>query len=132
VKREVIELIKYRLEKASTTLADARLYHASASATSTVNRIYYALFYAVNALLMTKSLFSSKHSGVRALFNAEFVKTGIIDKEMGRFFSDMNDNRQEGDYKDFVDFDRDEVALWLAKADDFIQTIKAVTAKDIS
>ncbi len=62
------------------------------------------MFYAVNALLITKGLFSSKHSGVRGLFNQEFIKTGLIDKDFGKFYSNMFDNRQEGDYKDFVEF----------------------------
>lgn len=77
MKKEFIELAKYRLGKSRKTLEDAKLYFESATLESTVNRIYYAVFYSVNALLVTKGLSSAKHSGVRSLFNREFVKKGI-------------------------------------------------------
>ena len=97
MKKESIDLAKYRLEKAKNTFLDAKKYIKDATLDSTVNRIYYAMFYAVNALLITKGLFSSKHSGVRSIFNQKFIKTGLIDKDFGKFYSNMFDNRQEGD-----------------------------------
>lgn len=65
------------------------------------------------------------------MFNREFVKQGIVDTELGRFFSDMQDSRQEGDYKDFVNFDRDEVSQWLSKADKFINSLEEIALKSI-
>ena len=67
------------------------------------NRIYYACFYAVTALLLTKNLSSSKHSGVVALFNRHFIKTGIVSIEMGKFYSTIFDNRLESDYADWIE-----------------------------
>ena len=61
MKQEFIDLAKYRLEKAKNTLSYAKSYIDDTSLDSTVNRIYYAMFYAVNALLITKGLYSSKH-----------------------------------------------------------------------
>lgn len=49
-----------------------------------MNRIYYAMFYAVNALLIAKGFSASKHSGVRALFNKEIVNKGLIHKRSER------------------------------------------------
>lgn len=48
---------------------------------SAVNRAYYAIFYAANALLVTQGLARSKHSGVIAAFRERFVKTGLIEAE---------------------------------------------------
>jgi uncharacterized protein (UPF0332 family) len=124
MRQDLAELVTYRIEKSVDTLKDAKLYFNSATLSSTVNRIYYAVFYAVNALVLSRGLASAKHSGVRALFNREFVKEGLFDKDLGRFFSDMYDNRQEGDYKDFVEFDRNEVSTWLGKAEIFIARIQ--------
>ena len=62
MKQEFIDLAKYRLERARNTLSDAKKYINNATLESTVNRIYYAMFYAVNALLITRRLSSSKHS----------------------------------------------------------------------
>jgi len=42
------------------------------------NRLYYACYYAVTALLARKELASSKHTGVKALFNHHFVKAGDV------------------------------------------------------
>jgi uncharacterized protein (UPF0332 family) len=131
MKQEIVDLVKYRLEKAKNTLSDAKIYIDKASLDSTVNRIYYAMFYAVNALLLTKGLSSSKHSGIRALLNREFVNKGLVEKEMGKFYSDMFDNRQEGDYKDFVKFEKDDVKEWLKMAEDFIGKTEGLILKII-
>ena len=58
MKQEFIDLAKYRLEKAKNTLSYAKSYVDDTTLDSTVNRIYYAMFYAVNALLVTKGLYS--------------------------------------------------------------------------
>lgn len=121
MKKEFIDLAKYRLEKAKNTLSDAKKYFESATPESTVNRIYYAMFYAVNAL--------SKHSGVRALFNRELVNKGLIEKEWGRFYSEMFDRRQKGDYEDFVKFNKEDVKIWLERAEEFIGKIEQLTLK---
>lgn len=72
------ELIAYRRSKAKETLQDGKILFEARRYPSAVNRIYYALFYAVTALLLTKGLSSSKHGGVMALFNEHFVKTGKV------------------------------------------------------
>lgn len=123
MRQEFIDLAKYRLGKAKNTLSYAKSYIDDATLDSTVNRIYYAVFYAVNALLITQGLYSSKHSGVRAIFNREIVNKGLIEKQWGEFFADMFDRRQKGDYKDFVKFEKQDVEEWLKKAEEFINKI---------
>lgn len=123
MKQEFIDLAKYRLEKAKNTLSYAKSYIDDATLDSTVNRIYYAVFYAVNALLITQGLYASKHSGIRAIFNREIVNKGLIEKQWGEFFADMFDRRQKGDYKDFVKFEKQDVEEWLKKAEEFINKI---------
>jgi uncharacterized protein (UPF0332 family) len=43
------------------------------------SRAYYAMFYAVEALMLDRDLSFSKHSAVIAAFGKQFVKTGIFD-----------------------------------------------------
>ena len=62
--------------------------------------------------------------GIISYFNEHFVKTGKVSKELGRFFTKMFDNRQSGDYDDFIIFDENEVFDWLNKANDFISNIE--------
>jgi uncharacterized protein len=129
VKKELRDLAIYRMEKAKRTLSDAKLYFGQATLESIVNRIYYAVFYAVNSLLICKGFSSSKHSGVRSIFNREFVATGAIDPKVGRFFAEMFDKRQKGDYADYTSFEKSDVEQWLKEADEFFIAVDALVQK---
>lgn len=65
------------------------------------SRAYYAAFYAMEAVLLTKELSYSKHAGVISAFNQHFVKTDIFPKEFSKSISRLFRERQTGDY----DFD---------------------------
>jgi len=123
-------LIRFRRDRAKETLADAGMLQRDGSPASALNRIYYAMFYEVLALLHTQDLASAKHSGVRALFNERFVKTGIVPVEQGRLFARMYDFRQKSDYGDFVQIEPEKVAEWYEQAAAFIdgldQTIEGI------
>ena len=123
MKKEFVNLANYRLEKARNTLSDGKKYIKDATLESTVNRIYYAMFYAASALLIAKELSSSKHSGILAVFNKEIVNKGFIKRLWGEFYSDMFKRRQKGDYQDFVKFEKQDVEEWLKKAEEFINII---------
>lgn len=88
-----------------------------------VNRLYYACFYAVSALLAAEGLSSSKHSGVRSLFNENFVKTGSVEKSLARVYNDLYERRQESDYVDFVEFREEQVTPWIPRAESFAEQI---------
>jgi len=119
-------LIRYRRDKAKETLADARILLREGSPSSALNRIYYAMFYEVLALLYTKDLSSAKHSGVRALFNEHFVKAGAVPVVLGRRFSRMYDFRQKSDYGDFVKIQPEKVNDWLEQAAAFIDEMDKI------
>jgi len=74
------DLVLHRMQRAEETLQDARILAGAERWNACVNRLYYACFYAVSALLVADGLASSKHSGVRSLFNREYVKSGDIPK----------------------------------------------------
>jgi uncharacterized protein (UPF0332 family) len=118
------ELIDYRRNRAKETLNDAEQLFNSGSLFSAVNRIYYAVFYEVTALLLTKGLSSPKHSGIKSLFNKEFVKIGKVSIESGRLFARMFDFRQKSDYEDFVTFEKNEVREWLEGAKLFVKELE--------
>lgn len=69
---------------------------------------------------------SSKHSGVRSIFNRKFVKIDLIEEEFGDFYNKMFEFRQKGDYGDFVQFEKEKVASWLKRAEDFIIAIDEI------
>ena len=120
------ELIRYRLSRAKETFEEANELVNSGHLYGAANRIYYACFYAVVALILTKNLSSSKHSGVIGLFNKNFVRTGDIPKEMGKFYSRMFDNRLESDYGELIEIDPDGIKQDIAAAAEFIDLITAM------
>jgi uncharacterized protein (UPF0332 family) len=110
------DLVLYRMTRAEESLEDAHILAKAERWNACVNRLYYACFYAVSALLVMDGLSSSKHAGVRGLFNRQHVKPGKIPKELARIYNDLFERRQEGDYIDFVSFQKSQVLPWISKA----------------
>jgi len=123
VKPEVAELVRYRLARARESFAEAELLLANDHVRTAVNRLYYACFYAVSALLLTEGHSSSKHSGVRALFDQHWIVPGRLPRDIGRFYRQLFDARQKGDYADLVTFDRAEASIWIAEAGNFVEQV---------
>jgi len=123
---ETSTLIAYRLQRAREALDEADLLLDRNHINTFVNRVYYACFYSVTALLLTRDLSSAKHSGVRSLFHQHFVKTGLVNMELGQNFDKFFDNRQKGDYADMVRFEKEKVQGWLDEARLFVETIEKV------
>lgn len=121
------DLVVYRLEKARQTLEDARVLASAGRWNACVNRLYYACFYAISALLLRDGLSATKHTGVRSLFNRHYVKTGMVPKRMARIYNDLFERRQESDYTDFTDFQESQVAPWISEAEKFVEHIVKVT-----
>ena len=78
------DLVKYRMEQAKETIIESEILQEKSSYRGSLNRSYYAMFYAVLALLAVKKLGTSKHSGALSLFDKEFVKAGIFPKELSK------------------------------------------------
>ena len=126
MKKEIRVLVIYRLNRSDESLEEALILLKRDHVNTFVNRLYYACFYAVTALLLSKGLSSSKHSGVRALFHQNFVKNELITREMGKFYDKLFDTRQKGDYADLVYFDKKEVGSWFDESKKFISSIKNI------
>lgn len=123
MKPEEVEYVQYRLSRATEALDEAGLLMESEHLSTAVSRLYYACFYSVSALLYTDGLSSSKHSGVRSLFNQHWIKTGRLPVEMGRFYQRLFDRRQEGDYGDIVAFAPQDVKKWFDQAREFVRLV---------
>jgi len=114
------DYIRYRLERAWKTFEDAKSLAELKSWNSSMNRLYYACFYAVNALFSKRNIQSRTHSGVKTQLSNHFVKTGLLDKESGMLYGDLFDFRQRGDYGDFYDFEEKEIVQLIPKVEEFL------------
>ena len=129
--KEKRDLILYRLSRAHETLEEADILLQVGHGNAFVNRLYYACFYVVSALLLSKGFSSAKHTGVRALFNRNFVNRGLVSSELGKFYDMLFRNRQRGDYADMVHYEPDEVRGWYASAEEFIRVNEELTFKEL-
>ncbi len=127
-----LELLRYRKNRALETIEDAVILAEAGRWNACVNRLYYACFYAVSALLLLDDRSSTRHTGVRALFNLHFVRTGIVSKKLARVYNDLFERRQEGDYVDFVVFNADQVLPWLKQAQLFVQDVSELIDHGLS
>jgi len=91
-------LVEYRLEQAEESLKAAELLLRAGMPRPSVSRTYYAMFYAVLALLAVRKKESSRHGGVISLFDKEYVKPGIFPKEFSKWLHDAFNLRQRSDY----------------------------------
>ena len=74
-------LIAYRHEKADRALEDAAFLTGAGKYGLAANRLYYALFHAASALLLSKGITTKRHSGLITQVHLHFVKTGILTTE---------------------------------------------------
>lgn len=122
-------LIDYRLEQANKTLHQAEVLAEACEWEGVINRAYYAMFYASLALLLSKNIGSSKHSGVIALINREFVRSGLFPVEMARGLRDAFNQRQKYDYGEFQPASEDVAVDLLGRARRYLDTVKTALGR---
>ena len=94
-----------------------------------VNRLYYACFYATQALLVANGIASATHAGVKKMLGLHFVSKGLLANEYGKTFSRLFEIRHSGDYDDFVYCDKEMTDEYMPKAEAFIEAIKMLLSK---
>ncbi|RLC79933.1 MAG: HEPN domain-containing protein [Chloroflexi bacterium] len=90
---------------------------------TSINRSYYAIFYAASVLLLTKDISRSKHGGVIAAFRQHFVKPGLIETEYSDIYGDVMEARVDSDYDMTFDADPTTAAERLVDARRFVERV---------
>ena len=124
-KDQLAALLKYRIQQANETFHEAEILFNQSAYRGTINRAYYAMFYSVLALLATKKLGTSKHSGAIGLFDREFVKTGFLPRDLSRALRLAFDLRQTHDYGELIEIDKEVVQETLDDAKAFISAVES-------
>lgn len=125
------DLAFYRMEKAKERLRSAEALLSIGSFGDSIGRSYYAIFTAARALLALKGLDSKKHSGVIALFNVHFIKSGLLEKDVYQIIVNAKAGRERADYEDYVEFSQEEAANQFKRANEFIQKVERVLKSNI-
>lgn len=117
------ELMKYRLEMAEERLHSSKVLLEAGSYKDSIGRSYYAMFTAVRALLAMEGQDFSKHAGVIAYFQKEFVKTGKVDRKYSKYISQAFQIRNNTDYADFFIVSAQDAKEQHEKAKEFLKVI---------
>lgn len=124
-KKEKQTLVNYRLERANESLKAAQLLFENKLFIPAMNRIYYSMFYSVQALLIFKEKAFSKHGQVKGYFNREFIKAGVFPKEFGKLFNTVFEYRQKFDYVDLLIPEKELISDYIAEARKFVARISS-------
>lgn len=117
------DYINFKLQKAAQSVKEARLLMENGMNDTAVSRLYYAAFYAVNALLTANGLNPKTHSGSKTMFNKEFIHTGKIDSRFSDYYSFLMAKRFEADYDDFAFIDEARLLPLFAETEEFIAKV---------
>ena len=119
------QLALYRIQQAEESLDEARyLLAGNKSPRSVINRAYHSMFYSILALLIYEPYSSSKHSGVLSYFNRNFIKSGMIPRDIGRAVNKAFDIRQRGDYREQISLKQEQVEPFVDWADRLIESVR--------
>ena len=118
------EYVNYRIESAHKTFNAAKILAENGFWNSAVNRLYYSIFYAVNALLVANEIITKSHSATKSQFSLHFVKTGEFDKKYGKLLSELFDWRQKGDYENIFDYNESSVKPLFKPVNEMIELIE--------
>lgn len=118
------EFINYRLQRAEESYNDAIILAENERWNAVINRLYYACFYAVIALLLKNDIETQTHDGSRTQLGLKYIKTGLIEKRFGRIYSKLFDMRQKGDYGDLFDYDKETAYPLIKSTREFIDELR--------
>lgn len=124
------ELMQYRLEMAKERLHSSEILLKDGSYKDSIGRSYYAMFTSVRALLAMERQDFSKHAGVIAYFQKEFVKTGKFDKKYSKYISQAFQIRNNTDYADFFIVSMQDAKEQYDKAKEFLEVIEKYIAEN--
>lgn len=119
------ELMRYRLEMAEERLKSSKVLLDAGSYKDSIGRSYYVMFTAVRALLAVEGQDFSKHAGVIAYFQKEYIKSGKIEKKYSKYISQAFQIRNNTDYADFFIVSMQDAQEQYEKAKEFFEMIKA-------
>jgi uncharacterized protein (UPF0332 family) len=121
---ELKEQIQSIVKKAKRSIKAAKRLIGDEDYDFASSRLYYAVFYAMEAVLLTKNLTSSKHTGIISQFNQFFVKEGIFPKNFSKIISRLFRERQVGDYGFYIDITEEEILEDVKSTENFLGKIK--------
>ena len=121
--REIV--VGLELEKADKFIVEAEAVASMNLWDVVANRIYYAAFHAVSALLINDHTEVRSHKGAGLVFGKNYVRTGIFSADDGRLYAKLQDLREKSDYNLVYQSSEAEMRPLLDSTKELIDKIKA-------
>ncbi len=128
-KEQKWDLAEYRMTNAIKTIAEVDVLVQNRLWNIAVNRLYYACFYAVSALLINSDVSTRTHAGAIKMLGLHFINKSIISDEAGSFYTKLFTMRHKGDYEDFIDYEESDVVDLILPAKNFINQVQELLIK---
>ncbi len=119
-------IVQLELEKAYRTYDAAQLMIVNEHWESAANRLYYALFHAVTALLIHDGHKVTSHKGSHALFGLHYIKTGKLPRLYSSIYQKLEAIRDEGDYNWAYSVSSDDILEKVTPSKEMIDAIAAM------
>lgn len=110
-------------EKARKTFAEIEVLRQAGLWDNIANRLYYAAFHAVSALLINDGHIVGTHQGAVIMLHQHYIKTGILEKKYGTFYSRLQTMREQSDYNCTYNATEEEITPLIPLTGEFIETI---------
>ena len=121
---ERLALVKRRIERAYETWEETKGIVEAGYWLAAANRMYYACYYLTTALLISRGIEANTHTGVIRMLGLYFVSKGLIPSDMGRYYSQLFEMRQNGDYDDWMMIGEGDVLPLFKQMDDYFTAIE--------
>jgi len=119
-------IILLRMNNARQTFEDAKIIADNKLWKAAANRLYYACFYAANALMVRFGFEGKTHAGIIRLLGLNFISKNLIDNELGNAYYKLYTLRQKSDYDDWIVVNESDIIPLFKPAIQFINTIEKI------
>lgn len=117
-------IVSLELEKAERAFDDVEFCAKEGRRESAANRLYYALFHAMSALLISDGYTVKSHRGVISMFGEHYVRTDIFSKQDGSLLSELVIMRDNADYNCFFEADEEKLKPFIEPTKQLIEKIE--------
>ena len=117
---------KQYLDQAEEELSASQLLFEKQFYREAISRAYYSMYHATQSLLFIKKIMPKSHKGVIQKFGEEFVKPGLLEKNMGQMLSQAESMRLKADYDVGITISKGECEEILDNCHIFLSKIKEI------
>ena len=124
-------IVSFRLEKSAEALEDVKLNADNNRWVVVANRLYYAAYYTVSALLVADGYTAKTYDGINQIFNRDFGKTGKVDVSLTKHYGRLLNLRITGDYSDNYNLDETDVLPMIEPTKKLIETVSSLAKQQV-